>query len=77
MLRSARKSLMVAGSIGLVTTMAACSSGSSSDSGGDVTLTMWLWPGMGFAEKAQQYEEETQVLRLISKRLNMRMRTKI
>ncbi|MBM7837142.1 cellobiose transport system substrate-binding protein [Alkalihalobacillus xiaoxiensis] len=58
MLRSARKSLMVAGSIGLVTTMAACSSGSSSDSGGDITLTMWLWPGMGFAEKAQQYEEE-------------------
>ncbi|WYP25746.1 extracellular solute-binding protein [Alkalihalobacillus sp. FSL W8-0930] len=58
-----QKSLLVLGSAGLAVSLAACSSGSSSDgggsdSGGDVTLTMWLWPGMGFAEKAKQYEEE-------------------
>ncbi|KQL58731.1 MULTISPECIES: extracellular solute-binding protein [Bacillaceae] len=57
MVRSVLKSLVAVGSIGLV---AACSSGSSSSesTGGDITLTMWLWPGMGFAEKAAQYEDE-------------------
>ncbi|MDQ0206683.1 extracellular solute-binding protein [Alkalicoccobacillus murimartini] len=60
--RLARKSLLVAGSIGVAAALAACSSsGSGSSEGGsgdDVTLTMWLWPGMGFADKAKQYEEE-------------------
>ncbi|TSB48268.1 ABC transporter substrate-binding protein [Alkalicoccobacillus porphyridii] len=59
----ARKSLLVLGTAGLVAGLAACSSGSSSSGGGsedgdDVTLTMWLWPGMGFEEKARQYEDE-------------------
>ncbi|WP_059105574.1 extracellular solute-binding protein [Shouchella shacheensis] len=52
---------LTVGCLGLVSGLAACASSEEtggSDGGDDVTLTMWLWPGMGFEELAREYEED-------------------